>query len=172
MALGVWLLTLLSETSTAWQLFGAMAVVGVGLGMAMQQFTLVVQNAVARRDLGVATATTQFSRNIGSTVGIAVYGSIMTGGLGAAVAAHLPASMRDAAAERAADLDVGAVLDPSALGDVPPVVEQALRAGLADQLHDAFLVGLPILAVVFVATAMIRHVPLRETLEDAPRDHG
>ena len=172
MALGVWLLTLLSETSTAWRLFGAMAVVGVGLGMAMQQFTLVVQNAVARRDLGVATATTQFSRNIGSTVGIAVYGSIMTGGLGAAVAAHLPASMRDAAAERAADLDVGAVLDPSALGDVPPVVEQALRAGLADQLHDAFLVGLPILAVVFVATAMIRHVPLRETLDDAPTDRA
>ena len=168
MAVGVWLLTLLSEVSSAWELFGAMAVVGIGLGMALQQFTLVVQNVVARRDLGVATATTQFSRNIGSTVGIAVYGSIMTGGLGAAVASHLPASMREQAAQQAGSLDVGSVLDPSSLGEVPPVVEQALRAGLADQLHDAFLVGLPILALVFVATAMIRHVPLRDTLEDEP----
>ena len=168
MAVGVWLLTLLSEVSSAWELFGAMAVVGIGLGMALQQFTLVVQNVVARRDLGVATATTQFSRNIGSTVGIAVYGSIMTGGLGAAVASHLPASMREQAAQQAGSLDVGSVLDPSSLGEVPPVVEQALRAGLADQLHDAFLVGLPILALVFVATAMIRHVPLRDTLGDEP----
>ncbi|WP_298887349.1 MDR family MFS transporter [uncultured Serinicoccus sp.] len=172
MASGVWLLTLLSETSSPWELFGSMAVVGVGLGMAMQQFTLVVQNVVARRDLGVATATTQFSRNIGSTVGIAVYGSIMTGGLGAAVASHLPAQIRDQAAAQAGTLDVGAVLDPGSLGDVPPVVEQALRAGLADQLHGAFLIGLPILALVFVATAMIKHVPLKETLEDAPADQG
>ncbi|WP_083190642.1 MDR family MFS transporter [Serinicoccus hydrothermalis] len=172
MALGVFLLTRLSETSSAWALFGSMAVVGVGLGMAMQQYTLVVQNVVARRDLGVATATTQFSRNIGSTVGIAVYGSIMTGGLGAAVAAHLPASMRDQAAQQASGMDVGSVLDPSSLGNVPPVVEEALRAGLADQLHNAFMIGLPILVLVFIATAMIKHVPLRETLEDAPRDHG
>ncbi|WP_083519036.1 MDR family MFS transporter [Serinicoccus chungangensis] len=172
MATGVWLLTLLSETSSPWELFGSMAVVGVGLGMAMQQFTLVVQNVVARRDLGVATATTQFSRNIGSTVGIAVYGSVMTGGLGAAVASHLPAQMRDQAAAQAGSLDVGAVLDPGSLGDVPPVVEQALRAGLADQLHGAFLLGLPILALVFLATAMIKHVPLKETLEDAPADQG
>ncbi|PZU42702.1 MAG: MFS transporter [Arsenicicoccus sp.] len=172
MAVGVWLLTLLSETSSPWELFGAMAVVGIGLGMAMQLFTLVVQNAVSRRDLGVATATTQFSRNIGSTVGIAVYGSMMTGGLGAAVASHLPASMREQAAEQAGSLDVGSVLDPSSLGDVPPVVEQALRAGLADQLHGAFLIGLPILVLVFIATTMIKHVPLRETLEDAPAEQG
>ncbi|WP_238148784.1 MDR family MFS transporter [Serinicoccus sediminis] len=172
MASGVWLLTLLSETSSPWELFGSMAVVGVGLGMAMQQFTLVVQNVVARRDLGVATATTQFSRNIGSTVGIAVYGSIMTGGLGAAVASHLPAELRDQAAAQAGSLDVGAVLDPGAIGDVPPVVQEALRAGLADQLHGAFLIGLPILALVFLATAMIKHVPLKDTLEDAPADQG
>ncbi|WP_299520360.1 MDR family MFS transporter [uncultured Serinicoccus sp.] len=172
MASGVWLLTMLSKTSSPWELFGSMAVVGVGLGMAMQQYTLVVQNVVARRDLGVATATTQFSRNIGSTVGIAVYGSIMTGGLGAAVASHLPAQMREQAAAQAGSLDVGAVLDPGALGGVPPVVQEALRAGLADQLHGAFLIGLPILALVFLATAMIKHVPLKDTLEDAPADQG
>lgn len=173
MVTGVWLLTRLGVDDSPLELFAAMAVLGTGLGMAMQQYTLVVQNIVAQRDLGVATATTQFMRNIGSTVGIAVYGSIMTSGLAAAVASHLPAEMRAEAQAHAGDLDVGAVLDPSATGAVPAVVEQALRAGLADQLHDAFLLGLPLLAVVLVATLLIRHVPLRETLhsnEDAQRE--
>lgn len=170
MAVGVWLLTRLTVDDSPWELFTAMTVLGVGLGMAMQQYTLVVQNVVDQRDMGVATATTQFSRNIGSTVGIAVYGSIMTGGLVQAIGSHLPPAMREQMAARAGDLDVGAVLDPSAAGSMPPVIADAVRAGLADQLHDAFLIGLPLLAVVLVATLLIRHVPLRETVhtnEDA-----
>ena len=170
MAVGVWLLTRLTVDDSPWELFTAMTVLGVGLGMAMQQYTLVVQNVVDQRNMGVATATTQFSRNIGSTVGIAVYGSIMTGGLVQAIGSHLPPAMREQMAARAGDLDVGAVLDPSAAGSMPPVIADAVRAGLADQLHDAFLIGLPLLAVVLVATLLIRHVPLRETVhtnEDA-----
>lgn len=170
LAVGVWLITRIDADGTPTQLFAAMVVVGVGLGMAMQQYTLVIQNVVRRRDLGVATSTSQFSRNIGSTVGIAIYGSVMTAGLGAAIASHLPASMRDQASQQAEGLDVGSVLDPSAMVGLSPVVEQALREGLAERLHDAFMVGLPILAVVLVATAMIKHVPLRETLEDPEDD--
>ncbi|MDO5504183.1 MAG: MDR family MFS transporter, partial [Actinomycetia bacterium] len=173
MVVGVWLLTRLALGDSLSELFLAMTVLGVGLGMAMQQYTLVVQNIVSPKDMGIATATTQFSRNIGSTVGIAVYGSIMTSGLAAAVGAHLPAEMREEAAAHAGDLDVGVLLDPSATTSVPPVVADALRAGLADQLHDAFLIGLPVLVLVFIATALIRHVPLRQSVhdnEDAQRE--
>ncbi|NLJ55228.1 MAG: MFS transporter [Intrasporangiaceae bacterium] len=173
MIVGVWLLTRLAVGDSPWELFGAMTVLGVGLGMAMQQYTLVVQNIVSPQDMGVATATTQFSRNIGSTVGIAVYGSIMTSGLAAAVGRHLPPSLREEAAAQADDLDVGVLLDPGATSRVPPVMADALRSGLADQLHDAFLIGLPILALVLIATALIRHVPLRQTVhtnEEAQRE--
>ncbi|WP_318835997.1 MDR family MFS transporter [Janibacter melonis] len=116
MALGIFLLTRLDHTATQTQLTVAMTVLGLGLGMAMQQYALVVQNDVPRRDLGVATATVQFFRNVGSTVGIAVFGTIMT-------------------------------------------------SGLAESLHNVFLIGLPILAVVLVATALIPAKPLRETLD-------
>lgn len=166
MMVGIWLLTRLGVDDSPYELFGAMTVIGIGLGMAMQQFTLVVQNVVAQRDMGVATATTQFMRNIGSTVGIAVYGSIMTSGLGAAVISHLPPGMRKAAEAEAGTIDVGAVLDPSASDGLPAAAAHAVRSGLADQLHDAFMVGLPILALVLLATAMIKHVPLRETVHD------
>jgi EmrB/QacA subfamily drug resistance transporter len=161
MGAGLYLLTRLSATSTQAQLTLAMVVLGVGLGMAMQQYTLVVQNAAARSDLGVATASTQFFRNVGSTVGIAVFGTVMTSGLAAAIAGHLPAEV--AARMPAGSVDAGSVLDPAALAGLPPVVADAVRQGLADQLHLVFLIALPLVAVVFLATLAITPLPLRET---------
>ena len=173
MGAGLFLLTRLTWTSTQTQLTVAMVVLGVGLGMAMQQYTLVVQNAVARADLGVATASTQFFRNVGSTVGIAVFGTVMTSGLAAAIAGHLPAEV--AARMPAGSAGAGSVLDPAALAGLPPVVADAVRQGLADQLHLVFLLALPLVAVVFLATLAIKPLPLRETANaevGAPEEAG
>ncbi len=168
MGAGIWLLTRLDHTATQGQLTLAMTVLGVGLGFAMQQYTLIVQNAAAREDLGVVTSTMQFFRNVGSTVGIAIFGTVMTSGLAAAISAHLPASVR--ASMPAGGADVGSVLDPSALAQLPPVVADAVRQGLAERLHDVFLIGLPILGVVLLATFFIREIPLRGTTHAAPED--
>ncbi|WP_377644427.1 MDR family MFS transporter [Oryzobacter terrae] len=161
MGVGLWLLTRLTWTSGQGELTLAMVVLGVGLGLAMQQYTLVVQNSVGRADLGVATASTQFFRNVGSTVGIAVFGTVMTSGLAGAIAAHLPAEVAASMPEGAAD--AGSVLDPAALASLPPVVADAVRQGLAEQLHGVFLISLPVVALVLVATALIRVLPLKET---------
>ena len=161
MAVGMWLLTRLTWTSSQTELTVAMVVLGLGLGMAMQQYTLVVQNAVDRADLGVATASTQFFRNVGSTVGIAVFGTVMTSGLAAAIASHLPAEA--AARMPAGAADAGSVLDPAALAGLPAVVADAVRQGLADQLHAVFLIAMPLVLVVLVATIAIKALPLRET---------
>lgn len=165
MAVGVFLLTRLDHNATSLQLTEAMVVLGVGLGMAMQQYTLVVQNAVARADMGVATASTQFFRNVGSTVGIAIFGAVMSSGLQEKIASHLPGGLP---AQAGSHMDAGAVLDPSALAKLPPAVADAVRWGLADKLTDAFALGLPILAVVFVATLFIPNTPLRESNDDHP----
>ncbi|WP_435201620.1 MDR family MFS transporter [Janibacter sp. GS2] len=163
MALGTFLLTRLDHTATSTQLTLSMTVLGIGLGMAMQQFTLVVQNAVAQSDMGVATSSTQFFRNVGSTVGIAIYGAVMANGLTERIGSHLPAG---ASAGRTEGMDAGSVLDPSALSGLPPQVVEAVRWGLAQQLHDAFALGLPILAVVFLVTMFIPNLPLRESNHD------
>ncbi|WP_082807674.1 MDR family MFS transporter [Janibacter terrae] len=165
MAAGVLMLTRLDHTATSLELTGSMVVLGIGLGMAMQQFTLVVQNSVSRADMGVATSSTQFFRNVGSTVGIAVFGTVMSSGLQERIASHLPDGLPAGAG---AHMDAGAVLDPSALATLPPTVAEAVRWGLAEKLNDAFMLGLPILAVVFLATLFIPNTPLRETNEDHP----
>ncbi len=170
---GVWLMSRLDAESSQTQLSIAMVVLGIGLGASMQQYTLVVQNAVARRDLGIATASTQFFRNVGATVGIAVFGSLMTGGLAKAITTHLPPEVAEQMGDQIGSVGVGDVLDPSATAGLPPAVVDAIRNGLADRLHVVFLAILPILVIAFFATLAIKAMPLRDTIstpEEARRE--
>ncbi|WP_308121874.1 MDR family MFS transporter [Actinotalea ferrariae] len=163
---GFLLLTRMHHGSSELQLSVAMVVIGVGLGGAMQTYTLIVQNAVDRRDLGVATAATQFFRSAGATVGVAVLGTIMSSRIATAIPEHLPA---DAAASLPeGGIDAGAVLDPSALGTLPDAVALAVRQGLADALHDVFLAAVPLGVLAVVASVLIKALPLRQTLEQGP----
>ena len=169
LGVGQWLLVRLTWQSVVWEVIVAMVVFGVGLGMVMQQYTLVVQNAVGRRDLGVATAATQFFRSVGSTVGIALFGTVLNAGLADAIRGHLPAGTEASAS----GLNAGSVLDPSVLAGLPPAVVDAVRHGLADRLHDVFTVGLPLVVVILLLTVALRPTPLRETVhtpEEAQRE--
>ena len=60
-----------------WQTMIVMVVFGLGLGFNMQPLTLAVQNAVSPRDIGVATSSATFTRQIGGTLGTAVFLSIL-----------------------------------------------------------------------------------------------
>ncbi|MDO5727985.1 MAG: MFS transporter, partial [Bowdeniella nasicola] len=165
LGVGLVVLTRLGVASHPWHLTGAMVIFGLGLGACMQVYTLLVQNAVARHDLGVTTAALQFSRNVGATVGIAIFGTIMTGRLGTTIAAHLPAGMADKATGSAGE-GVGAVLDPNALAQLPAPIADAVRAGLSDAINTVFVAALPMVLLVFVVSALIRNIPLRTTLEE------
>src|ERR687883_738710 len=90
MGAGYYLLTRLEYGSTQTDLTLDMIVVGLGLGAVLQTYTLVVQNATTREDLGVATSTTQLSRSLGATLGTAIFGTIMTNGIKTEIPKHLP----------------------------------------------------------------------------------
>ena len=74
---GFWLLSRLTVAATSGQAVMAMILLGVGIGLMMQTYTLAVQNDAKREEMGVATATTQFSRSIGGTLGVAAFGTIL-----------------------------------------------------------------------------------------------
>jgi EmrB/QacA subfamily drug resistance transporter len=119
-----------------------MVVAGVGLGLMMQVFVLSVQNAVPRAAIGSATATTQFARSIGATLGVTIMGVIVNQGL------------PHAAAGGAEGLGVHRL---------PP----ALREALADALHPAFFAAAVVSAAVFVVVLVgIKDVPLRQAVEE------
>jgi len=71
-----WLSTL-SVSSSRWDLTGRMIAMGIGVGITMPLFNLVVQNAFDQSRLGVVSASAQLARSIGSTVGVALMGSLL-----------------------------------------------------------------------------------------------
>jgi EmrB/QacA subfamily drug resistance transporter len=82
MAVGFWLLASMGLDASPADLVRNVAIVGVGVGLMMQTLVVVVQNASPRDMLGVATASAQFSRWIGSTIGVTLMGAIVAARLG------------------------------------------------------------------------------------------
>lgn len=58
-----------------------MACLGIGMGVAMPVISLAVQNEFGQKDLGAATSSSQLFRGLGSTIGVAVFGAILTSGI-------------------------------------------------------------------------------------------
>lgn len=160
MGAGYLLLTLMDASTTSATVARNMVVIGLGLGIAMQTFTLIVQNSVPRADLGAATSATQMFRSIGSAVGVTVMGTLLTHGLATAGLGALAS---------------GAVLDPARLGQLPAAVREAVRVGMASALHQVYLAPLPFLALALLASLLLREVPLRRTVrpaQPAPAEGG
>ncbi|MFT3862322.1 MDR family MFS transporter [Micropruina sp.] len=169
LGVGVLMLVRLNASSSAWDVVGGVGLIGVGLGALSQQYTLVVQNAVARRDLGVATAALQFFRNVGATVGTAIFGTVLSSGLDDAIFRHLPPEL--VAIMPHGTINAGSVLDPAVIGSLPAEVIAAVRAGLADQIATIFWACVPIVVLVFVCTVLIKPMELRDTV-NTPEDAG
>jgi EmrB/QacA subfamily drug resistance transporter len=161
MGIGYFLLSQLDVNATNQQVVVAMILIGLGLGVSMQTYTLVVQNSVSRQDMAVATSATQLSRSIGAAVGLAILGTILSQGLASAFPKYLPAAAIKQF--QASGSTAGAVFDPTVLAHLPPAIAAGIRHGLADAMHPVFLVGLPIILVALIATILIREVPLRQT---------
>jgi EmrB/QacA subfamily drug resistance transporter len=97
MATGFYLLAGMDPSATALEATRNVIIVGVGVGLLMQNFTVVVQNAVPRSLMGTATASTQFFRSIGATAGVTAMGAIMLARLGASEASSAgPAELANA----------------------------------------------------------------------------
>jgi hypothetical protein len=164
MGAGFYLLTTFDVNTTNQSVIEAMVLVGLGLGCTMQTYTLVVQNSVSRTDMAVATSATQLSRSMGSALGLAIMGTILTQGMAASMARYLPASALAQFQASGNSAIAGSVFDPTLLAHLPAAIAAGIRHGLADALHPVFVAGLIIIAVAFVATLFIREVPLRQTV--------
>ena len=160
---GYVLLSMLTWQSNLWDLTLAMTVVGMGLGMSMQTYTLVVQNAVDRTELGVATAAVQFFRNVGSTIGIAVLGSIMSAAMVPKIQEHLPAGAKEMGGAMGADSGVGSALDPSKLESLPGPIVDAIHQGMGEAMHLVFVSGVPFVVAALVLVLFVKQLTLRTT---------
>ncbi len=113
----------ISATTPLWQTSIAMLLFGLGLGGNLQPIVLAVQNAVPATDIGVATSSATFFRQMGGTLGTAVFLSILFGGVGARIADRFTAAFADPQFR-------SRITDPQVLGD-------PANAAVVDQLAQA-----------------------------------
>jgi EmrB/QacA subfamily drug resistance transporter len=150
MAVGMYLLSQLGRGSTGTYAALSMAVLGFGLGMVMQVLVLAVQNAVDYRNMGVATSGSLLFRQVGGSIGIALFGAIFTNRLHAELTDRLPA-----------DAAIPKTVSPAVVRNLPPALHEAYTAAVAAALHPVFVVAASVSILAFCLTWLLREVPLR-----------
>lgn len=163
-AIGLFLLSRLDETTPVLRESLSMFVLGLGIGLSMQVLTIIVQNTVAYSDLGVATSAVTFFRTLGGAFGAAVFGSLYSNFL----AARLPDAI---AATRGAVTEKDATT-PAALHQLPERVIQPVVHAYAESIGQVFAWAAPVALLGFVLALMIPQVTLRGRVEPGNADLG
>jgi MFS family permease len=178
-AIGMFLLSRMTPTTTQGEVVRNMLVTGLGIGVMMSLFTIVVQNAFPYRQLGEVTASLTFFRSIGSTMGVAVMGTIMTNGFQNALQSNIPATVkRIVPADRLAQLENPqlllapdfvakiqhnfAALGPQGLVIFRQLIE-AIQKSLSTAITNVFFLGFIIMVLGFVTVLFLREIPLRKS---------
>ena len=153
-ALGVGLVTLFNVNTGLPLVVAAMVVIGLGLGFMSTAFVLAVQNAVPWNQRGVATASTQFTRTMGGSVGVALMGTILNAQMALrfmpvfarypGVVARLPKSIAPS----------NVLLTPDVRGTLPLDFLHQLQAALAQSLFWVFALTF-VLAAIGLATMFL-----------------
>ena len=158
MSVGVILLVMAPAGASLWDIGWRVLVIGIGLGPTQSLYGLAVQNAVSPREIGVATSTSQFFRQIGSTMGVAIFGTVLTNNLASAARAvggsH---TMSLSELEKLAAGRAAAGVSKTAAS----ALDQTSQAIISMAMHNVFLTGLGVLALGFVVTMLIPDARLR-----------
>ena len=142
-----------------------MVILGLGIGMVMPVLTLAVQNAVERKDLGTATSAVTFFRSIGSSLGAAIFGAILTNRL----AHHINQNVGGTAGAHAAkSLSTSA----ASLHSLPPTVLHEVLTAFAQSFHDVFIFGTPFAALAFAVALFLREAPLHTGAREEAAGEG
>lgn len=165
-----------------WQTSIVMAFFGVGLGFNFQPLTLAVQNAVPPRNIGVATSTATFTRQIGGTIGTAVFLSILFSRVpeeivkAFGVISPTPAfqtALKDpanagfaqqlsASQDQGAAAATGVLQDSSFLSTLDPALAKPFLVGFSNAMDTVFLVGAAVMVFGFLIMLALPAVELRD----------
>jgi hypothetical protein len=188
MLTGVLLLSRIQYDSPLWKVFGAAVIFGGGLGGLMQPLMLAVQNSLPARDNGAGTASVMFFRQIGGSLGTAVFLSLLFGSVQERIANAFKAAAQTPAFQAAisdpavlADPKSAAVIaavtsnDPTALQssgislddtsfihDLTPQLAAPFQIGFAQAIAGVMLVAAAFIVIALVAIFFLPSLPLQD----------
>ncbi|MET9346214.1 MFS transporter [Streptomyces termitum] len=145
-------------THSLWQ-----AVLGTGIGLIMPVLILAVQNSVRPADLGTATSAHNYFRQIGGSVGAAIFGTLFAARLDDALAERLPALPQTGAA-----LPPAEAITPQTVHALPPALRDLYVQAYADAMPRIFLYLVPVLVLGLVLAFFLKEQPLVSHHTPAP----
>ncbi|GAA4784283.1 MDR family MFS transporter [Microbacterium gilvum] len=150
--------TTLTADTPVWLICVFLFFFGAGLGLIMQVVVLVVQNAVPAGEIGTATSTNNYFREVGASLGTAVFGTLFTTRLSEnlmSVFTGAGASAEDAAASTA-------TIDPATLNALPDDVRDGIVTAYADALAPVFWYLIPFVALALILSLFLKQIPLQD----------
>jgi EmrB/QacA subfamily drug resistance transporter len=130
-------------------LAGAMVVIGLGMGCVMQVLVLAIQNALPYADLGVGTSSNTFFRSMGSSIGVAVFGALVTNMLTSYVVGHSSGADRGTLASALAKGQGGGEIN------LPGPLRTVFDNAYVHAINNTFLWSIPLLLIGLVLAFMI-----------------
>ncbi len=149
--IGMWLLSRLEADTPRLHYSIWMAVLGAGIGLVMPVLVLAVQNSVHPRDLGTATSANNYFRQIGGSVGAAVFGTLFADRLADSLAERLPAG---------AGLPDPESITPQLVHALPAELRDGYIAAYADAMPRIFLYLVPVLVLGLFVAFFLKEKPL------------
>ena len=150
MAVGMFLLSRLGVHTTRLETSLDYVVLGLGMGFLMQMVSLISQNSVELRDMGVASSARMFFQQMGGSLGVAAFGALFASRLNGAMAAggsHFHVT--------------GGSLDPATVTTLPAGVREQVFGAIAHAVQGVFTWVVPASVLVFLIALFIKEVPLR-----------
>ncbi|MFD0484100.1 MFS transporter [Kineococcus sp. GCM10028916] len=167
LTVGLGLMGTIEYDTNYWVVAPYMALVGLGVGMMMQNLVLAVQNVVEPRDLGSASSFVAFARSLGGAIGVSALGAV----LGHRVTSHLTSGLRSAGIDPAAAArSLGSSTGVPDLATIPEPVRGIVQAAYGSSIAEVFLIAAPFALFAFVITFFFKERALRggeETGQDA-----
>jgi EmrB/QacA subfamily drug resistance transporter len=161
-----------------WQISIGMVFLGLGLGQLMQTLTIAAQNSVGAKDIGVATSSSTFFRQMGGTAGVAVFLSILFSTLAdkgswigeqikAAITAN-PALMTQSQNKVLGEAGPGGLSalvakDSSFLQTISPEISKPILQAFTEAGNVVFWSAAGVITVAFVLSFFVKEIPLRKT---------
>jgi EmrB/QacA subfamily drug resistance transporter len=153
----LWMTTLQGNTPL-WVVCAMLFVFGFGLGLIMQVVVLVVQNAVPVDEIGTATSTNNYFREVGGALGVAIFGTIFTNNL----AENLTTVFTEAGADPEQAGQATATLDPAVMKQLPEPIQDGIVNAYADSLAPVFWYLVPFLIIAFLLAWLVKEIPLSD----------
>ncbi|MEU4995899.1 MFS transporter [Streptomyces sp. NPDC021622] len=148
---GMWLLSRLEADTSRLNYSIWMAVLGAGVGLVMPVLILAVQNAVRPADLGTATSANNYFRQIGGSVGAAIFGTLLADRLTDSLAERIPAGAGLADPES---------ITPQLVHAMPAQLREGYIQAYADAMPRIFLYLVPVLVLGMLIAFFLKETPL------------